>query len=163
MGSFWTVLPHFATFGHFSALFATFGIGYPGVSSWYASPMPSSPTARTLERLRRDGYLAQVVERWNPHARVRQDLYGVIDVLGINETSTIGVQATTMSGRSSHMKKLSESPAAVTWTRGPDRHLELWCWRKLKNRWRVHRTVFDVDDAQQELVVVEEDRGISGG
>ena len=124
--------------------------------------MPSSPTARTLERLRRDGYLSQVVERWNPHARIRQDLFGVIDVIGINDNETIGVQATTMSGRSSHIKKMMDSTAAVTWTAGPNRQLELWCWRKLKNRWRVHRTTFGVDNTQQVLSIVAEDRGIPG-
>jgi hypothetical protein len=125
--------------------------------------MPSSPTARTLERLRRDGYLSQVVERWNPHARIRQDLFGVIDVLAINDEVTIGVQATTMSGRSSHVKKIMESTAAVTWTSAPQRELELWCWRKLKNRWRVHRTFFAVNDSLQELEIVREDRGLPDG
>ena len=41
--------------------------------------MASSPTQRSLKLLRDEGYTAQVVERWNPHARVRQDLFGVID------------------------------------------------------------------------------------
>ena len=125
--------------------------------------MPSSPTARTLERLRRHGYLSQVVERWNPHARIRQDLFGVIDVLAINDEVTIGVQATTMSGRSSHVKKIMESTAAVTWTAAPQRELELWCWRKLKNRWRVHRTFFAVNESLQELEIVREDRGLPDG
>ena len=134
---------------------------HEGCSTCYTSHMPASPTARTLERLRSAGYLSQVVERWNPHARIRQDLYGVIDVLGINEADTIGVQATTLSGRSSHLKKMLESPAAATWTTGPNRSLELWCWRKLKNRWRVHRTTFEVDNAQQKLMVASVDRGLT--
>jgi hypothetical protein len=44
----------------------------------------SSPTQRTLQHLRAAGFpLVQVVERWNPHARIRQDLYGCIDVLAV--------------------------------------------------------------------------------
>jgi hypothetical protein len=35
-----------------------------------------SPTQRSLAHLRRLGYQARVVERWNPFARVRQDLFG---------------------------------------------------------------------------------------
>ena len=123
--------------------------------------MPASPTARTLERLRSAGYLSQVVERWNPHARIRQDLYGFIDVLGITDTDTLGVQATTMSGRSSHLKKIMDSEHAYTWMANPSRSLELWSWRKLKNRWRVHRTVFAADHAQHKLVVANLDRGLT--
>ena len=42
--------------------------------------MSETPTARSLNRLRADGWLAQVVERWNAHAMIRQDLFGFIDV-----------------------------------------------------------------------------------
>jgi hypothetical protein len=41
-----------------------------------------SPTQRTLEYLRLSGYpLVGVVERWIPRALVRQDLFGILDVL----------------------------------------------------------------------------------
>lgn len=43
----------------------------------------SSPTQRTLAECRKRGYTAQVVEKWNPHARIRQDLFGVIDIVAI--------------------------------------------------------------------------------
>lgn len=40
-----------------------------------------SPTRRTLKHLRALGYpLVQVVEPWNPHAPVRQDFDGYLDV-----------------------------------------------------------------------------------
>lgn len=43
----------------------------------------SSPTQRTLAALRKLGYLAAVVEKWNHGAHIRQDLFGFIDVLAI--------------------------------------------------------------------------------
>jgi len=55
----------------------------------------SSPTRRSLEHLRKAGAeLVAVVERWNPHAKIRQDLFGVVDVLAIHGGDTIAVQAT---------------------------------------------------------------------
>jgi len=124
------------------------------------SAMPSSPTSRSLELLRKSGFLAQVVEKWNPHARIRQDLFGVIDVLAIDDDKTLGVQATTMSGRSSRLRKIQKSKEAVAWLRMDSRRLELWCWRKLKNRWRVHKTVLGIDETRQEIEVLSVSRGI---
>jgi hypothetical protein len=41
-----------------------------------------SPTARSLAHLRELGYKARVVEKWNPWAKVRQDLFGG-DLIGL--------------------------------------------------------------------------------
>ncbi len=120
----------------------------------------SSPTSRTLQKMRDEGWTSQVVERWNPHARRRIDLFSVIDVIGINETETIGVQATTLSGRTTRLKKILECKEALLWQAAENRRLELWCWRKLKNRWRCHRTEFSVDHTQHKLVVANIDRGL---
>ena len=42
-----------------------------------------TPTQRTLAECRRRGWTAAVVEKWNPHARIRQDLFGCIDILAV--------------------------------------------------------------------------------
>lgn len=94
-----------------------------------------TPTQRTLAELRRRGYTCAVVERWNPHARIRQDLFGVVDVLGVREGETLGVQATSGSNVSKRVAKIAESehvPAlrAAGWS------LAVWGWRKAANgRW----------------------------
>jgi hypothetical protein len=55
-----------------------------------------SPTSRALQQLRKDGWLPAVVEKWNPGARVRQDLFGFIDIVAIgNQTGVLGIQVTT--------------------------------------------------------------------
>jgi hypothetical protein len=94
-----------------------------------------TPTQRTLTELRKRGYTCAVVERWNPHARIRQDLFGVVDVLGVREGETLGVQATSGSNVSKRVTKIAESehvPAlrAAGWS------LAVWGWRKAANgRW----------------------------
>jgi hypothetical protein len=96
----------------------------------------SSPTQRTLAHLRAAGYpLVQVVERWNPHARVRQDLFGVVDVLVVG-ADIVGVQATSGSNVAKRVAKLTESPALPVLRKAGVRVL-VHGWRKLRGRWRL--------------------------
>lgn len=54
----------------------------------------SSPTSRALKDARQLGWTAAVVERWNQYARVRQDLFGFIDILCVHpELGVLGIQA----------------------------------------------------------------------
>jgi hypothetical protein len=100
--------------------------------------MSLSPTQLTLRDLRGDGWTAEVVERWNPHARVRQDLYGVIDVLAVRGPDTLGVQATSAANVSARVRKIAESPH-VGALREAGWLLEVWGWRKKNNRWECRK------------------------
>jgi hypothetical protein len=53
-----------------------------------------TPTQRSLEYLREQGYLCAIVEKWNPHARIRQDLWGWCDILAIRKNEVLAVQVT---------------------------------------------------------------------
>lgn len=94
----------------------------------------SSPTQRTLASLKAQGYTAAIVEKWNPHARIRQDLFGFIDVLAIREGEVLGVQACAGSSASARVKKITEHEhiAAV---RKSGIRVEVWAWRKLVSGW----------------------------
>ena len=63
-----------------------------------------TPTQRSLEYLREQGYLCAIVEKWNPHARIRQDLWGWCDILAIRKNEVLAVQVTA-SGVSDRIKK----------------------------------------------------------
>lgn len=71
----------------------------------------SSPTQRTLDLLRKRGYRPAVVERWNPHTNIRQDLFGCIDVLAIGNGETIAVQCTSKQNMRSRINKIQDSDA----------------------------------------------------
>jgi hypothetical protein len=90
---------------------------------------PTSPTARTLVELRKRGLYAQVVERWNQYARVRIDLFGVIDVVVIGDGAIIGIQATTTAHAANRIDKILAEPRALAWLRAGGR-IELWSWAK---------------------------------
>lgn|SRR6516164_11646408 len=96
----------------------------------------SSPTQRTLAHLRAAGYpLVQVVERWNPYARVRQDLFGIIDVVAVG-ADIVGVQATSASNVSARVAKITESEALPILRNAGIRAL-VHGWRKVRGRWQL--------------------------
>ena len=67
-----------------------------------------SPTQRSLAHMREQGYLCAVVERWNPHAHIRQDLYGFVDVLCVKGEDIVGVQSTSGDNVASRVAKITE-------------------------------------------------------
>lgn len=95
--------------------------------------MSKSPTQRTLAELRKRGYRAQTVERWNPFAKVRQDLFGIIDVIAVGNGETVGVQATSASNVSARVRKIAEAEA-VPDLRKAGWKLLVWGWDKGKLR-----------------------------
>lgn len=83
-----------------------------------------TPTARGLKYLRDLGYLAGVVEKWNPHARIRQDLFGFCDIVAVpaltsdyfqaSGNGTIYVQVTSGSNHAARRTKLLALPVVTT-------------------------------------------------
>lgn len=96
-----------------------------------------SPTQRSLEYLRKAGYLPAVVEKWNPHAGIRQDLYGFIDVVAIRRDETLAVQACSGAGGdpAERVRKISEHPN-VARVREANWRIMVHAWRKnAQGRW----------------------------
>jgi len=91
-----------------------------------------TPTARSLAELRKQGYLAQVVEKWIPQARRRQDLFGCIDIVAIKSdlNGVLGVQTTTMVHMSERVKKMILEPSMRVWLQSGN-ELEVHGWRKM--------------------------------
>jgi hypothetical protein len=76
----------------------------------------TSPTKRSLDLLREDGFTVAIVERWNPFAKVRQDLFGFIDLVAIAPTrGIIGVQTTTGDHMAERIDKIKAEPKAEIW------------------------------------------------
>lgn len=96
--------------------------------------MKSSPTQRTLARLRDSGYIAEVVERWNQFSKTRKDLFGIIDVLAIGNGETVAVQTTTASNIGARLKKIEDSPC-LAYMRDAGWKIEIHGWRKTKGGW----------------------------
>jgi hypothetical protein len=99
-----------------------------------------SPTERSLKLLRKEGWRVAVVEKWNPHAKVRQDLFGFADLLAIRpHNDPVLVQVTSYSNMSSRRAKVLASEAAQDW-KGAGR-VELHGWKKVGKSWMLKREV----------------------
>ena len=72
----------------------------------------SSPTQRSLKYLRDLGMIAQVVERWNPFAKIRQDLFGWVDIVAMDvpRGRVVFVQTTTKHNMKDRIKKVHSLP-----------------------------------------------------
>lgn len=70
----------------------------------------TSPTQRSLKHMRSLGYVCAIVEKWNPHARIRQDMFGFIDIVCVKDEDIVGVQACSGAGGDSaaRVRKIAE-------------------------------------------------------
>jgi hypothetical protein len=94
-------------------------------------------TVKSRDRLKAEGFaLVETVERWCSFARVKHDLFTIIDVLAVGAGETLAVQVTSRDNMSSRRKKIYESPAFPELVRAGWR-IELHGWSKEKNRWQV--------------------------
>ena len=92
----------------------------------------TSPTQRSLRLLRKEGYVVQVVERWNAFARKRRDLFGFLDLIGIHdEHGIVGVQTTTAKNMAARISKIRGEPMAEAWLRAGGK-IEVHGWRRSK-------------------------------
>lgn len=93
-----------------------------------------SPTQRSLKELRKTWPLVQITEKWNPFAKVRQDLYGFCDVLCCGGDYILAVQTTSGSNVSARYEKLRYLPAVTHWLQSSSRQLVIHGWRKTGER-----------------------------
>lgn len=107
-----------------------------------------TPTARTLNRLRRLGYVAAVSEKWvtiparnaQPARKFRRDLFGIVDIVAIHPrmTGTLYVQSTTKGNLASRVcKAQEEATVAVRAMLAAGNKFEVWGWFELAGKWEV--------------------------
>lgn len=101
----------------------------------------STPTQLSKKLMESEGYLVGIVEKWNPHAKVRQDLWGFLDLLCVADgKGVVGVQTTSASNMAARRNKIRAHTnyAAVE---GAGIRIELHGWRKVGRHWEVKREV----------------------
>jgi hypothetical protein len=95
-----------------------------------------SPTELTLREMRNRGYKCAITEHWNPFAKIRQDLFGFIDVLCLGDNEVIGVQATSYSNISARVKKIAEHENVGLVRKANIRILVIGWHKGDDNRWK---------------------------
>lgn len=73
-----------------------------------------SPTKLSLRHLRAEGWTVDVCERWVPMGagKVRKDLFGLVDLVGVRDGETIGVQTTSNANFNSRLNKMHDGEHA---------------------------------------------------
>lgn len=121
-----------------------------------------TPTQRTLKALKAQGFKCAVVEKWNRFAMrgdgkrgVRQDLFGIIDIIALDrQRGVVGVQSTG-SAFAGHHRKLTEEKrgSCIDWLETPGTVLELWGWRRILKKkggkqkiWQPRVKIYTLDD-----------------
>lgn len=93
-----------------------------------------SPTQRSLALLRKEGWLAESVERWNAFTKTRRDLFKFIDIVAIRGNETLAIQTTSGTNVSARIEKIKLLPAADNWMLANSRTLEVHGWRRVGPR-----------------------------
>jgi len=93
-----------------------------------------SPTIRTLEHIRGQGWEANVVERWiknpkHPAGGFRKDFLNCIDIIAIRKNEIMGIQSCGQSF-AEHDRKILAEPLALKWIEAGGQ-LVLIGWRKI--------------------------------
>ena len=97
----------------------------------------NSPTTRTIAKMKDEGYIIGVVERFIKAGRfgIRKDLFGFIDLIGCkpSQVGAVGIQTTSGSNFSSHIHKILDNDEVLqnarTWVKAGNRIL-LHGWSK---------------------------------
>jgi hypothetical protein len=113
-----------------------------------------SPTGRTLDLLRRSGYLAAVVETWVPRVNRRRDLFRFADVLGVHPVrrEVILVQTTTAGHVAHRLAKIKAIPelAAIL---ASGCKVSVHGWDKRAGQW--HCRIVDVLSGDLDVIAAD--------
>lgn len=107
--------------------------------------MSVTPLARSLAYCRQWNYPAAKTEHWNHFAKIRQDLFGAIDLLVLDGLpGVLGVQVTTQANAAARVAKCKEVIPPQWFAAG--NRLEVWAWaqrgpRGKRKTWTVKKIV----------------------
>jgi hypothetical protein len=102
-----------------------------------------SPTSRSLDLLRAEGYRVGVVERYNSFTRQRVDLFGLFDLIAVGRGRVLFVQTTTASNMAARRTKMREADdgTVLTDVLADNSIVELHGWVKRGHRWHCKREI----------------------
>ena len=122
--------------------------------------MATSPTSRSLQVLREEGWLAEKVEHYHHYERKTFDLFGIADIAAARADvpGLLLIQCTSQSNKSSRWQKLISAPASRILLSAGNR-IEVWTWGKRgkkgqRKTWQLQRKPVTLAD----LTLVESEQ-----
>jgi hypothetical protein len=113
-----------------------------------------STISLTLRLLHRQGFVAEVCERWLPKIEKRRDLFYCGDVIGCHarRREILLVQTTTLPNLGARLKKARQQPELASWLAAGGL-FELHGWCKRGGRWTCKRIAVTGQDLVAETIV----------
>lgn len=74
--------------------------------------------------------MTAIVEKWNPWAKIRQDLWGFGDILCFRGNEVMIVQTTSGANIAARKEKIAKSQAASLWIEVPTRLIVVHGWSR---------------------------------
>ncbi len=104
-----------------------------------------SPTQRSLALLRERGYTVAISEHWNAHAGIRQDLFGIMDLIAIHpeKFGVLGVQTTSKANATARLKKAQKNKSLFIWYKAGN-NFEIHGWGKDKKTGKWSTEIIEV-------------------
>lgn len=112
-----------------------------------------SPLQRTLKMLRDAGWTVGITEHFNPHVRIRQDLFGFADAIAFRKGFPVLALNAMHLKHSSEHDKLRENEALRKWIEAGHR-FALYQWHQVGPRgkrklWKVFVQEWKLDDMRR--------------
>ena len=124
----------------------------------------TSPTQRALAHCREQGWTVAITEHWNSYAKIRQDLFGCLDLIVLDGKGggPLGVQVTSGSNVAARLTKSKAEPRLRSWLKSPAR-FEVWGYRQaptyrkdgskgVRKKWVLRVVPISLDDCAIEEV-----------
>ena len=114
--------------------------------------MSQTPAQLTLAYMKKHGFTCAITERWNAFAKVRQDLFGGIDIVAIRKgvTGVTGIQCTTKHNMVERIKKIVALPQMRTWLEANNYLFVIGWYQETKGgRWMFSRVELRLNEEHQ--------------
>jgi hypothetical protein len=106
----------------------------------------TSPTMRSLKYWKGETDFVAKTEHWNSFARIRQDLFGFVDIVVIRPgiPGLLAIQTTSANNMSARKKKIMGIPAAKAWLEAGNQIIvEGWAKKGPRGKKKVWTRVVD--------------------
>lgn len=101
--------------------------------------MATKMNSMSKNRLNADGYVAEIVERYNPRSRRSNDLFGFADVIAFKSERCFLIQVTSASNRADRLKKVLENNTAAFLVATKSAEILMHIWAKKSGRWKLEQ------------------------
>ena len=117
--------------------------------------MASKPTQRSLDYLRKAGYTVAIAEKFNHFIKIRQDLFGWIDICAIHpeKPGVTGIQTTTTDHLAERIKKAKALDSLKVWLQaGNTAEFHGWAKRGARGKrklWTLKQKIITFDSLEE--------------